>query len=651
MRRKAAGHPQKEDIMSLRNWVSRIAARQPSKRGGDCRARLCVEVLEDRLVLNHGVSPGGILQNLNLNDPPVGSTFDISQRPGNEWDPAIAIDPTHPSHLFSVANWDNQADYQGWGTVGLFAAHSSDGGAHWTSRPLADGSDGLPIGSDGVFVGGPPSVSWDQYGNLFLAYNSHVGSSTYVILALSTDGGQTFTEVGSFGNLAGAEPKVATGGGTVWVAFRNWDPVPAPVFVSLEATGAVVTGLGQVGAFSKPESAGGGRLGFLDDLAVGPQGRPILTYHDDYLDVQHSVNIYTVVDPDGLGPGGFNTAVLVTSSNVDLEHPILQSSQHAIAGLAPGLAWDLSSGPHHGRLYLVYTDASTPDDPATNIYVRYSDDSGTTWSTPTQVNDDNSGNSHFLPRIAVDQSTGWVAVSWYDARLDDGQHGSGDTDGVANDETELFATASVDPKGLSFLPDVEVASGPSRPVNTVSQWYSSFGDSSGLAFYNGTFYPAWADNSPYQSGNPDPANFDIVTAAVSVPWVVVPPWGDINGGGDGNHPFPPWPWWVPHHWLVTWGGDGLDGNQTPDAQQGSAPAAGERARGAGSLANGTQAVDLLFGSVNQDLAAGQPGLGEAPSRSGATSTGLSGHHPGALDTSLEGTIALEFSSPGARWAL
>jgi hypothetical protein len=272
------------------------------------------------------------------------------------------------------------------------------------------------------------------------------------------------------------------------------------------------------------------------------------------------------VDPDGLGPAGFNPPVLATSSNVDLEHPVLQSSQHAIANPAPGLAWDLSPGPHHGRLYLVYTDASTPDDPATSIYVRYSDDGGTTWGAPTQVNSDSSGNSHFLPRIAVDQSTGWVAVSWYDARFDDGKYGLGDTDGVANDEVTLFATASVDPKGLSFLPDVQLASGPSRPVNinTYVQWYSSFGGNSGLAFYNGTFYPAWADNSPFQSGNPDPGNFDIVTAAVSVPWVAGPvvrvtPQGNIDplavALGVGSdvyvrlHTPDPVPVWVEQPWA------------------------------------------------------------------------------------------------------
>jgi hypothetical protein len=471
--------------------------------------------LEDRLVMsNTALLTTNLTHNLQgillNNTQPVGPTVDISQRPGNEFSPAIAIDPTHPSHLFEVANSDNNADYQGNYAFGLYAAYSTDGGAHWTNRLLAAGGDNLPVAGDGSFVGYAPSVSWDQYGNLFLAYTSQVAGTGKVVLALSTDGGQSFTVLSSFGELAGLEPKVATGAGTVWVGFRNFTAFGGHLKGGLVAAGAQVSGLGKVGSFSTPEAAVGG-LAILDDLAVGPNGRVMMTYHDDFVDgtIQHAVNIYTVLDPDGLGPAGFSTPQLVTTSNVDITHPVLQTNQHAVVNPAPGLAWDLSSGPHHGRLYLVYTDASTPDDHATNIYVRYSDDSGTTWSSPIQVNDDSSGNSHFLPRIAVDQSTGWVAVSWYDARY-----------ATANDSVELFATASVDPAGLYFLPNVQVAGALSQPVNvnTYLQYYTSFGSNTGLAFYDGTFYPAWADNSLSLSGNPDPGNFDIATAAVRAPW-------------------------------------------------------------------------------------------------------------------------------------
>jgi hypothetical protein len=481
------------------------------------RAQLSLEPLEDRLVPSNTTMLNANLHNLTgvvfNNTQPVGPTVDISRRAGNEFNPAVGIDPTHPSHLFAVANWDNGAASDGSGATGLFAAFSSDGGAHWTARALAAGGDGLPVAADGYFVGFAPSVSWDAYGNLYLAYQDQAGIAGHADLALSTDGGQSFRLLSSFGSAGGFEPKVATGAGTVWVAFRGDEG--GFHRAALEASGARVTGLGQVGAFSTPEQATGPFI--LDDLAVGPSGQVMITYHSDYVAgplEQHSVNLYTALDPDGLGPAGFNPPRLATVSNVDVVHPVLQSSQHATVNPAPGLAWDLSSGPHHGRLYLVYTDASTPYDPATNIYVRYSDDSGNTWSGPIQVNDDTSGNSHFLPRIAVDPVTGWVAVSWYDAR-----------NAANNDSAEVYATVSVDPHGLSFLPNVQVAGAPSYPlhVDTFLQYYTSFGGNTGLAFYNGTFYPAWADNSWSLSGNPDLAGFDIATAAVTAPWVPGPP--------------------------------------------------------------------------------------------------------------------------------
>jgi hypothetical protein len=132
------------------------------------------------------------------------------------------------------------------------------------------------------------------------------------------------------------------------------------------------------------------------------------------------------------------------------------------------------------------------------------------------VNQDTGGNSHFLPRIAVDPVTGWVAVSWYGPAAFPAEAASG---------AQLYATISVSGQGLSFLPQVVVAAGPSRPVNIPSfiQWPpNTFGGNTGLTFYDGKFHPAWADDSWQLSGNPDPAHFDIATAAVSAPWIIIP---------------------------------------------------------------------------------------------------------------------------------
>ena len=56
-----------------------------------------------------------------------------------------------------------------------------------------------------------------------------------------------------------------------------------------------------------------------------------------------------------------------------------------------------------GRVYAMYTREDPDESNDTNIWVRYSDDDGATWSTPQRINDDQGTNSQFLPRIALDQ--------------------------------------------------------------------------------------------------------------------------------------------------------------------------------------------------------------------------------------------------------
>jgi hypothetical protein len=186
------------------------------------------------------------------------------------------------------------------------------------------------------------------------------------------------------------------------------------------------------------------------------------------------------------------------------------------------LAWDRSNGPHRNRLYLAYMGTATAGDTTTNdtnIYVRFSDDSGKTFSAPVLVNDDTTTFSQFFPHIALDQSTGNVALAWYDCRNDPGS-GPGDTDGIPNTDVEVFGSASLD-GGVTWLPNVQVALGPSNAIAAGDNFGNDFGDYIGNTFVNNVFYPCWADNSKQVVGNPDLPNFDVVVAAVAVP--TVPP--------------------------------------------------------------------------------------------------------------------------------
>src|SRR6185436_8607169 len=86
----------------------------------------------------------------------------------------------------------------------------------------------------------------------------------------------------------------------------------------------------------------------------------------------------------------------------------------------PSLAWDHTTGhPYSGRLYLVYTERTNSLTDDTDIYMVYSDDGGATWpGTKRKINDDLTVTTQFDPRVAVDQTSGNVAVSWYDCRDD-----------------------------------------------------------------------------------------------------------------------------------------------------------------------------------------------------------------------------------------
>jgi hypothetical protein len=222
--------------------------------------------------------------------------------------------------------------------------------------------------------------------------------------------------------------------------------------------------------------------------------------------------LFVNVDPDGLGPAGFGDRVFVADTHVGGFDFILAQTDRSIDA-EPGLAWDRTGGPHDGRVYLVYTREIQNESDNTDIFVQSSDDNGATWSPAVRVNDDHTVNSQFLSKIALDQTTGNIATVWYDARKDLGSGGPGDTDGVPNDDAQLWGAFSTD-GGRSFGPNIQISAGTSNSHDSGNG--IDYGDYSGLAFYGGVAHPAWSDNSNSTGTNPDGSlhQLDIYTASV-----------------------------------------------------------------------------------------------------------------------------------------
>ena len=79
----------------------------------------------------------------------------------------------------------------------------------------------------------------------------------------------------------------------------------------------------------------------------------------------------------------------------------------------PACDADRSSGSHHGRLYCTWMDLNETGH--TQILLSYSDDHGSTWSSPTTVGHQQAGTDRFNHWFSVDPTTGDVTVAYYNA--------------------------------------------------------------------------------------------------------------------------------------------------------------------------------------------------------------------------------------------
>jgi len=122
--------------------------------------------------------------------------------------------------------------------------------------------------------------------------------------------------------------------------------------------------------------------------------------------------------------------------------------------------------------------------------------------------------SSFEQPNAINSTTGNLAVIWYDSRADLGLGGPGDTDGVFNNDAQLWGSFSTD-GGASFARNIQISAGTSDSHDSTNG--IDYGDYSGLSFFGGVAHPAWSDNSNSTGTNPNGALFklDIYTAAVT----------------------------------------------------------------------------------------------------------------------------------------
>ena len=386
----------------------------------------------------------------------------VSATAGNQSESFVVVNPTNTSNLVAISNTT---------TNSIFRAYSFNGGATWTRGTIATNVACCDA-----------QAAWDTFGNLFVVYIN--ASVNQVNVILSTDGGITFSAPVTVGTGSIDQPSIAVGNGSVWV---DWN-----LSGSMVARGAPVTGLGVWGPFNAQQAIPSA-TGSFGGIAVGPGpggGKVIVTYQNP-TGGQGPATIYVNVDADGLGAGGFGARVTVSATNVG-GFDFIPAQSHRSIDAEAGVVWDATGGPFNNRIYLVYTDETVNENNDTEILVRTSTDDGATWSAPVRVNDDLTTNSQFLPYIALDRTSGTVAVGFHDCRNDNGVPGVGGTNNTPNDDAEYFGSFSTN-GGVTWAPNTRLSGGFSNAAAAANG--VDYGDYVGQDAYAGKLYTVWADNS------------------------------------------------------------------------------------------------------------------------------------------------------------
>src|SRR5690554_1527296 len=342
-------------------------------------------------------------------------------------EPHMSHNPLDPKQQFNAFN--------------INGAHRTMDGYDWTGS-YAPNFNGA--------VAGDPVTAYDGAGNLY--YQSMMSPITGAKVIKSTDNGQTW----------GPAVVAISGADKNWMACDQTNgPYANYIYTSMTNSGFTGHNFARStdggATWQQTFSASGSPLpGAM--VAVGPN---VLNGND--IDggcvyfVTNTGSAFASTYTFFRSTNGGATFQLISTQNFSGYVGTNVSGRNSVQNMRtrpyPFIAADNSNGPFRGRLYLVYAS----NNPAGNgnkpdIFCRYSDDQGATWSSPVIVNDDpNSQNHHqWHPSIWCDIQTGRLYVKWMDTR-----------DTPTSDSAYIYASYS-DDGGQTFVENQRISNAKMR---------------------------------------------------------------------------------------------------------------------------------------------------------------------------------------------
>jgi len=300
----------------------------------------------------------------------------------------ISENPNTPGEYFVAMNIDD--------------THYTMDGHDWSNSNVSWG---------GYSVRGDVLTAYDSDGNLY--YENMYGASIQgCVLVKSADNGQTWST-----------PVVAISGNDKnWLAADMTDgPYSNYVYTVMTNSGS--------GNFARSTNQG---VSFQNTFVASTQSLPGMMVCVGADGATNGGAVYIVTNS-----GGSFASTYTFYQSLDGGSTFTYKSAQNFAGYVgssvngrnsvqnmrtrpyPFITADNSNGTYRGRLYLIYAS----NQPAGNgnqpdIFCRYSDDGGSSWSAAETVNDDfpSIGNAQWHPATWCDYETGRLYVQWMDTR-------------------------------------------------------------------------------------------------------------------------------------------------------------------------------------------------------------------------------------------
>ncbi|MBX6312587.1 MAG: Ig-like domain-containing protein, partial [Isosphaeraceae bacterium] len=210
------------------------------------------------------------------------------------------------------------------------------------------------------------------------------------------------------------------------------------------------------------------------NIVVGPDHAVYAAYFDQ--SSPQAIRVRKSTDGGNtFGPPVTVATLSTTGTNGDLGLVGIRAGTTSPSGFRSDAFPQMAVNPINGQIYVVYND-NPPGPDKGDIFFKMSSDGGATWSTPVRVNNDETTNDQFLPTLAVTPDGTKVGVFWYDRRLD-----------PANNLIDYFGA-------IGTVSDTSVTFGPNDRITDTS-FLPEFGrDPVVNSVYMGDYDEASADN-------------------------------------------------------------------------------------------------------------------------------------------------------------